>query len=188
MEKKTGNLIIISAPSGAGKTTICKAVLNRFRNMEFSVSHTTRKLRGSEKEGIDYHFISEAKFNKKTKNGEWAEWAKVHGNYYGTSAKLLDNGLALGKNILLDIDVQGAKQIIKKYPNSILVFIMPPSLSVLKKRLEQRAVDSSEVIKSRIKNAKQEIMHKDFYNHCIVNDSLDFAVDELVAILEKYNG
>ena len=181
-----GRLFIISAPSGTGKTTLCSAVLDRFPDMIFSVSYTTRKPRNGEKSGIDYHFIKKKDFKDKIEDGKWAEWAEVHGNYYGTSAELLDKGLDSGRDILLDIDVQGTILILKRYPESITIFVMPPSIEELKRRLELRNTDSSEVIVRRLENAKMEMAKKDLYRHVIINDQLPVAIEQLIAIIENY--
>ncbi len=182
----SGRLFIISAPSGTGKTTLCSAVLNRFPDMLFSVSYTTRKPRNGEKSGIDYHFIKKKDFKDKIEDGKWAEWAEVHGNYYGTSAELLDKGLDSGRDILLDIDVQGTILILKRYPESITIFVMPPSIEELKRRLELRNTDSGEVIARRLENAKMEMAKKDLYLHLIINDQLHDAIEQLIAVIENY--
>lgn len=181
-----GHLFIISAPSGAGKTTIVRAVLDRFADMLYSISYTTRKPRNGEQDGIDYNFISRDDFKKRIDGGEWAEWAEVHGNNYGTSAEILDNGLASGRNILLDIDVQGTIQILERYPDSITIFIMPPSLETLGKRLELRGTDSKADIARRLVNAEKEMAKKDLYRHIVVNDQLSEAIEKLISIIEKY--
>lgn len=182
----TGRLFILSAPSGAGKTTLRHAILDRFPEMIYSVSYTTRKPRPGEKNGKDYYFIKNEEFKKKIEKDKWAEWAKVHGNYYGTPAEFLDKGLALGFDILLEIDVQGAILILKRYPESITIFIMPPSLKVLMKRLEERGADSKEVIENRLLNAEKEIAQKNIYRHIIINDQLPKAIGELVSVIEQY--
>ncbi len=184
--KKQGVLFIISAPSGAGKSTLCRAVLNRFSDLVYSVSYTTRSLRGGEQNGVDYHFISKNEFERRISQGRWAEWAKVHGHYYGTSADFLDGELNDGRDILLDIDIQGAGQILQRYPDGVTIFIMPPSLKTLKSRLQSRGTDSPEVIAVRLKNAQDEIAQKDVYRHIIINDRLTDAIAELIAIFERY--
>jgi guanylate kinase len=181
-----GNLFIISAPSGAGKTTLCKALLERFPDIVYSISYTTRPPRGNEKNGRDYFFIEKEDFEKKLKEGYWTEWANVHGNYYGTSRDFLDNYLSKGRDILLDIDVQGTHQILEHYPNSVTIFIMPPSLEALRVRLEFRATDSVEVIEKRLKDAGKEMEQRYIYRHVIVNDNLDEAVDRLISIVANY--
>ncbi|MBA3017577.1 MAG: guanylate kinase [Proteobacteria bacterium] len=181
-----GNLFIITAPSGAGKTTLCKAVLDRIPDMLYSVSYTTRKPRKGEQNEIDYYFITEDDFKNRIKNGKWAEWAKVYGNYYGTSSEFIDKGLASGSDILLDIDFQGTLQILDRYHDSITIFIMPPSLDILKLRLESRGTDSKHVISRRIEVANKEMENKDFYRHVVINDNLSVAVADLISIVEKY--
>ena len=181
-----GRLFIISAPSGSGKTTLCSAVLNRFQDMLYSVSYTTRKPRNGEQSGIDYHFIAKKDFKDKIKTGKWAEWAKVHGNYYGTSAELLDKGLDSGRDIILDIDVQGTIRLLERYPESVTIFVMPPSIEELKRRLKLRNTDSSEIIARRLENAKIEMAKKDLYLHVIINDQLPDAIEKLIAVIENY--
>ena len=181
-----GNLFIISAPSGAGKTTICRAVLDRIPNMLYSVSYTTRKPRNGEQNGIDYYFITENDFKNRIKNGKWAEWAEVYGNYYGTSSEFIDTSLASGRDILLDIDFQGTLQILDQYHDSITIFIMPPSINILKLRLESRGTDSKHIISRRINAAEKDMKNKDFYRHVIINDKLSVAVADLISVIEKY--
>lgn len=181
-----GRLFILSAPSGTGKTTLCRALMKHFRDMLYSVSFTTREPRKDEISGADYHFISREDFAGKIKEGKWAEWAEVHGNFYGTSAEFLDEALASGRDVLLDIDVEGTRQILNRYPDSITVFIMPPDFEILRKRIESRGSDSREVIERRLKNAEREMAQKDLYRHVIINDSLDEAVADIVSIVERY--
>ncbi len=184
--RSSGRHFIISAPSGAGKSTLCKALLKRFGNIIFSISYTTRKPRPGEQDGVDYFFITQAEFKKGIKSGKWAEWAIVHENYYGTSTEYLDKKLLSGKDIVLEIDVQGAKQILEKYPESITIFIMAPSFDELRNRLESRGSDDPDVIERRMKNAKEEVAQKDLYQHIIVNDKLSRAEDEFLSLIEKY--
>ena len=184
--KKSGLLFIISAPSGAGKSTLCRAVRERFADLVYSISYTTRPPRGEEQNGVDYHFIAKDEFEKGIASGRWAEWAEVHDHYYGTSAEFLDWELSVGRDILLDIDIQGTRQILQRYPDGVTIFILPPSLEVLKSRLHFRDTDSPEVIAVRLKNAREEIAQKDFYRHIITNDRLAVAVAELITLIEKY--
>jgi guanylate kinase len=186
MTQGKGYLFIISAPSGAGKTTLCKALLARFQDMCYSVSYTTRKPRTGERTGVEYHFISKEDFIKGIETGKWAEWAEVHGNYYGTSAAFLDEKLSQGKDILMDIDVQGTIQIIKRYAHALTFFIKPPSLNILKSRLESRGTENPEAISKRLNAAKNEMEKMSFYRHVVVNDELPKAVSELAAIIETY--
>lgn len=187
MKPNRGHLFIISAPSGAGKTTLVKAVLQQFRDVLYSISYTTRKPRADEQDGIDYHFISKQDFKKGINKGRWAEWAEVYGNYYGTSAEFIEKGLSSGCDILLDIDVQGTLQILKHYPDSVTIFILPPSMNALRKRLEMRGSDSQAVIEKRLFNAKKEMIQKKMYRHIIVNDILSEAIKELSALFEEYH-
>ncbi len=186
MISNTANLYIISAPSGAGKTTLCRAVLERLQDITYSVSCTTRSPRRGEHDGVDYNFITIEDFKKGIETGRWAEWAEVYGNYYGTSAEFLDNCLASGNDILLDIDVQGAMQIIERYPDSITVFILPPSLDILRSRLESRGTESEQSIAKRLVAVEKEMEKKDLYRHVIINDKLSKAVLELIEIIKKY--
>ncbi len=182
----SGHLFIISAPSGAGKTTLCKILLERFPCLLFSVSFTTRPPRPGERNGKDYNFITREEFCRGIKKGLWAEWAEVHGNYYGTSANFLNNAMAEGKNVILDIDVQGAATMLRSYPDAVTIFIQPPSMEVLQSRLKKRSSDSETVIKKRLDAAVKEMAQKHLYSHIVVNDDLAKAVEELAAIVRQY--
>ena len=184
MPSRSPHLFIISAPSGAGKTTLCREVHRQFPQMLYSVSYTSRKPRKGERDGIDYHFIEPDEFKRSIDAGRWAEWALVHGNYYGTSADFLDEGLRAGKDILLDLDVQGTRQLLKRYSECVAIFIRPPSLEALRQRLEKRGTDSVESIAVRLENAEKEIAQQDLYHHVIVNDQLAAALKELVSVIE----
>jgi guanylate kinase len=186
MQPKSAHLFIIAAPSGGGKTTLCREVRKRFSDMLYSVSFTTRKLRDGEQEGVDYHFIDKTDFENRIAAGKWAEWALVHGHYYGTSGDFLDKGLSDGRDILLDIDVQGTRQILERYANSVTIFILPPSLEVLRQRLKARGTDSGKSIAVRLRNAEKEMDQQDLYHHVIVNDQLSKALAELISIIEHY--
>jgi guanylate kinase len=181
-----GHLFITSAPSGGGKSTLCAAALRRYPDLKYSVSTTSRSPRPGETHGVEYFFISGTEFEEKIKQAHWLEWAKVHDHYYGTSKVFVDTALAAGQDILLDIDVQGARQIIQKYPDSITIFIMPPSLDVLRARLESRQSDNRAVIEKRLVTAEKEMAQKHFYRHVIVNDNLNDAVERFVGIIEQY--
>ncbi len=186
MKTDQGTLFILSAPSGAGKTTLCNALLARFPDIRFSVSYTTRPPRPTERGGMDYCFITKEAFVRGIENGRWAEWAEVHGNFYGTSAEFLDSSLAAGHSVLLDIDVQGTLQILRRHPESVTIFIMPPSPEVLMRRLELRGMDADDVIETRLLNAKKEMAEKDRYRHVIVNDQLNEAIENLISTVERY--
>ena len=184
--KTSGRLFILSAPSGAGKTTLRNAVLEKYPDLLYSVSYTTRKPRHGEQNGVDYYFIGTDEFKAGIDQHRWAEWAEVHGHYYGTAADYIDTKIAAGRDILLDIDVRGARQILERYPESITIFIMPPSLEVLRERLESRATDNAAAIDLRLKNAQAEMIQKKHYRYVIVNDQLGEAVSELAGIIEKH--
>ena len=186
-EKKQGTVFIVSAPSGAGKTTLCNAVCDRFKSIVYSVSYTTRKPRPGELDGKDYHFVSADIFKKMIKEDRFAEWAEVYGNFYGTSLELINRNLTSGKDILFDIDVQGTIQLLEKYPDSITIFIMPPSLDKLRERLKSRGADDNQSILRRIESAENEIKKKNIYKHIIINDILDNAVKDLMKIIEKHH-
>lgn len=185
-EHRKGFLFVVSAPSGAGKTTLCRALRDAYSDIQYSVSHTTRKQRQGEEDGIDYHFTDKENFLHMRDGGCWAEWAEVHGHYYGTSAKNLDQALSGGHDILLDIDVQGTLQILKRYPDAVTIFIMAPSLDILKQRLSKRGTEDPQTIEKRLRNAEKEIARKSIYRHVIVNDDLSTAIDEIIRIVGKY--
>ena len=185
---KKGALFVVSAPSGAGKTTLCNMMRKRFPDIAYSISHTTRPPRKGEKNGVDYYFISKDEFETRIKNRRWVEWAKVHDNYYGTSLDFIESSVNKGKILLLDIDVQGAKQIKSAFPDAVTIFIMPPSFEVLENRLKERGTDGDEVIARRLENALAEMEEKAFYDHVIVNDDLDTAEKEMGEIFIKRGG
>ncbi|MDO9265066.1 MAG: guanylate kinase [Desulfosalsimonadaceae bacterium] len=183
----SGRLFIISAPSGAGKTTLCRAIRDLFPDLRYSVSYTTRPPRTGEQEGQDYFFISADEFKNSIERNTWAEWAQVHDHFYGTSAEFIDRHLSQGHDILLDIDVNGTRQILARYPESITIFILPPTFETLKERLLKRGTDSAQTIARRLKNAEMEIARKGMYQHIIVNDRLPDAVEALAAIIQNKN-
>lgn len=177
-------LLIISSPSGAGKTTLTRDLLDRFPDLTFSVSHTTRAPRANERDGEDYHFISKERFQQLVDANRFAEWAHVHGNYYGTSLDEIDRAKREGKaGILFDIDYQGARQIKAARPGAIGVFVLPPSMEELKLRLRNRASDDEETIDRRYRNARQEIEHFGLFDYIIVNDDLEHAKTRLRSIV-----
>ena len=183
-----GKLFIVSAPSGAGKTTLIRRVLPEFDSLAYSVSHTTRSPRDKEQEGVDYFFVTPEEFESRIDQDLWLEWARVHDNYYGTSKAFVRDTLAAGKSLLLDIDVQGACQIMDSDFDPVTVFITPPSFDVLAERLNKRGTDSPAVIEKRLKNAKEEVAFKDRYRHVIVNDDLETAVNALRDIFRQELG
>jgi len=182
-KRNRGSLFIVSAPSGAGKTTLCRKVLSTLPHLKFSVSYTTRQPRKGEVNDREYTFIRRDEFTGMIKKGDFIEWAEIHGELYGTSKKRLDELLAAGNDVLLDIDIQGASQVRKKSREGVYIFILPPSLKVLRTRLEKRMTDSQANIKKRLKAALSEIKEYTAYDYVIMNDVLNDAVRVLEAIV-----
>ena len=177
-----GILVVISSPSGAGKTTLAHRLAEQER-LEFSVSYTTRLPRPGETDGVDYKFITEDEFSSMVERNEFAEWAQVHGNRYGTAVHTVNRALEDGKDYLFDVDYQGGAQIRRQWPaESVLVFILPPSMAELERRLRRRATDSPEAIERRLAIAKRELEHFAEYDYLVVNDNLDTALKELSSI------
>ncbi|MBQ7456388.1 MAG: guanylate kinase [Desulfovibrio sp.] len=174
-----GIALVLSAPSGAGKSTLIALLRKDFPDFCYSVSCTTRPPRAQEIDGVDYHFIDRATFEQRKDAGYFAEWAQVHGNYYGTPIEPVRHALAEGHNLLFDIDVQGAKQLKQSLPEALFVFIVPPSIAELAKRLQGRGADSKETIAKRLANATQEISEATWYDALIVNDDLSKAYESL---------
>ncbi len=180
---KEGLLYIVSAPSGAGKTSLCKEIIDIFPNMRHSVSYTTRSPRPGEVNGIDYFFVSGEEFKRMVDDGEFAEWAEVHGNLYGTAIKTLEEYRKNGIDVILDIDCQGARKLKERCPGSVYIFILPPDFQELRRRLTGRNSDSSETIERRIRVAALEIKESRWYDYIIVNDVFARAVEELKSVL-----
>lgn len=178
-----GNVFIISAPSGAGKTTLCKEIIRIMPDTKFSVSYTTRRPRPGEIDGKDYIFVNEDTFKRMIENDEFAEWAEVHGNYYGTSMKALNDIIESGQDVILDIDVQGAQQMKDRFGTGVYIFVLPPSLDVLRRRLEERGQNSLEEIERRVRKAVEEIREYKKYDYVIVNDVFEEALNALRAII-----
>jgi guanylate kinase len=188
-----GILFIISAPSGSGKSTLVSEVRRLVEGLEFSISYTTREPRGSEENGREYWFTNRAEFERMIAAGEFLEWAEVFGsNYYGTAMSALKHARKAGHDLLLDIDVQGALQVMKKLPEAVSIFILPPSPQVLERRLRNRSqaegVHDEAVIAARLKQARQELSHLGDYKYALVNDALDQAATELRAIVLDARG
>jgi guanylate kinase len=181
--RRRGTLFVVSAPSGAGKTTLCHEVRQRVPHLAYSVSFTTRGPRPGEADGKDFHFVTEARFRALVAAHEFAEWAIVHGHLYGTSATALEAELAQGRDVLLDIDAQGAAQLRSRYPEAVLVFIVAPSMAELEQRLRERRSDAEGEIQRRLARAREEIGLWRQYQYLIVNRDRDEAVEELTAIV-----
>jgi len=178
-----GDLFIISAPSGAGKTTLARRLNEALPDTAFSVSHTTRQQRRNETHGVDYYFVSEAEFREMVDRGEFLEYARVFGNWYGTSKAAVRELMEQGKKVLLDIDWQGARAVRRRMPGCGSIFILPPSMEELERRLRERDQDSDEVIRQRMEQARDEMKHASEYEFVVVNDDFDRALAELCAIV-----
>ncbi|KTD50183.1 guanylate kinase [Legionella quinlivanii] len=179
----TGNLFIVAAPSGGGKTSLVKELVNSMPDIEVSVSHTTRSMRPAEKNGVDYFFVSESEFLRMINDSAFIEYARVFNHYYGTSVAQIKDRLAAGIDVVLDIDWQGAQQIRRLFPGSVSIFIIPPSLEILKQRLQNRKQDNEAVIGSRMLQAQEELSHYSEFDYLIVNDSFEVASAELRSIV-----
>ena len=178
-----GNLIILSAPSGTGKTTILKQVMPGLGPISFSISHTTRPPRTGEVDGVDYHFVSKDDFLHQKEQGDFLEWAEVHGNFYGTSVQSVLSTQETGQDVVLDIDTQGARQVREKLPEAASIFIIPPSWKEQEQRLRGRGTDDDATINLRLNNAKQELRDIDLYDFVVVNDTIEEAATMFRAIV-----
>ncbi len=183
MTSRRGTLFVVSAPSGAGKTTLCREVRMNVADLAYSVSYTTRAPRPGEVNDTDFHFISEERFRDLRDRGAFAEWARVHGNFYATGAGAIDEALANGRDVLLDIDTQGAAQLRARYPEAVLVFIVAPSMADLEQRLRERRSDPEREIQRRLTRAREEISLWRQYDYLIVNRDVKDAVEQLLAIV-----
>lgn len=183
MKDPVGTLYVISAPSGAGKTSLVKALLEKTEGIGVSVSHTTRAMRDGEQNGVDYHFIEKADFLKMTEESAFLEHAQVFDNYYGTAIANIEAKLNQGEDVILEIDWQGAAQVRKQLPYSVNIFILPPSQAALEERLRGRGQDSDEIIARRMRDAKSETSHYSEYDYLVVNDDFDNALAELTSIV-----
>ena len=182
-ERGVGLIFVISAPSGTGKTTLVREVMQRLPGLRFSVSYTTRLPRPNEKEGEDYLFVSHSLFQKMIEKNEFLEWAEVLGNRYGTPRPDLKRLESEGMDLILDIDTQGAKKVMKEIVRAVLIYLLPPSLKVLRERLTNRGVDSLEMIKFRLSNARRDMEEADRYHYVIINDKIEDAVEKLKCII-----
>jgi guanylate kinase len=184
LEKESkGSIFIVSAPSGAGKTTLCKQIISTIDNIRPSVSFTTRQPRPGEIPDEDYSFVCDAEFRAMVGRGDFVEWARVHGNFYGTSRRKLEELISVGHDVLLDIDTQGAQQIRKSFNNAVYIFILPPSMKELKHRLEGRMSNSAEDMNRRLQRAVDEIREYKKYDYVIVNDIIKTSLKKLEAII-----
>lgn len=179
-----GLLLVLSAPSGAGKTTLARRLQKDFPEAIFSISHTTRRPRGKEQDGIDYHFVDVDTFQKRIEAGEFVEWAEVHGHFYGSPRSIIDEARAQNGIAIFDIDVQGGQSIKRKYAEAILIFVLPPSLPELERRLRERRTDSDETIQKRLLGARSEMERgASTYDYIIVNDDFEKAYEELRSVV-----
>ncbi|GAB7563922.1 guanylate kinase [Methylobacillus methanolivorans] len=180
-----GNLFIITAPSGAGKTSLVRALLDGDEHIKLSVSHTTRQPRPGEEDGVHYHFVEESRFVELLNHGDFLESAQVHGAYYGTSQSTVNSVLAAGYDLILEIDWQGAQQVRNQYAEAISIFILPPSMEALEQRLNNRAQDSAEVIVRRLAAARDEMRHVAEFDYVTINDRFEHALEDLRAIIRS---
>lgn len=181
--KREGLILILSAPSGAGKTSLCRELFKTFPDIKESISYTTRKPRSGEVDGEAYYFVTREEFEQMVDEDAFAEWALVHGNMYGTALKTLEEARKNGVNLVLDIDCQGALKLKEQFEGGVYVFILPPSMDELRRRLENRSSDSQEVIERRIVRAADEIKESRWYDYIIINDNFEVACSELSAIV-----
>jgi guanylate kinase len=185
-EQTRGRLIVISAPSGAGKTSIARAILERMAGFRFSVSATTRPKRETETDGVDYFFLTKEEFLHRVQGAKFAEWEEIYGNYYGTLRSEIDQALASGERILFDIDVKGGLSIKRLYPEALLIFVEPPSLEVLYERLRSRRTESEVTLKQRMERVPMELAMGAGFDHRVVNDVLERAIAEVEKIVAEY--
>lgn len=183
VKQDLGALLVISGPSGTGKSTLCKGAMEHFDNLEFSVSYTTRPPRATEVHGRDYYFVGHETFDTLIQENRLAEWAIVHDNKYGTSLDAIQSRVSVGVNVILDIDSQGARQIKGRYQNAVFIFFVPPSMEILEKRLRGRGTDAPDVIERRLHNAVGEIQQCGWYDYIVVNDDYEHALEKFCAII-----
>lgn len=180
---RRGNVFVVSGPSGVGKSTLVRRVLEADPRVRFSVSHTTRRPRPGERDGVDYHFVDEAGFRELVATGAFLEWAEYQGNLYGTSRAAVDAPTREGFDMILEVEVQGAKQLQTRLPDAVRVFILPPSLEALETRLRERNTEDDVVTRRRLEIAREELAYAEQCQHRIVNESIDKAIDELLRVI-----
>jgi guanylate kinase len=185
---KRGHLFLVTAPSGAGKTSLVKALLRDHSNLKFSISYTTRPKRPNEEDGRDYHFVDKTEFERMVAAGEFLEHAQVFDNYYGTSRRTVEQEMAAGRDVLLEIDWQGAAQVRKLMPEAVSIFILPPTRGELERRLKARGTDDAAVIARRLRDAVTDMSHWDEFDYVVVNEDFERAVTELAAIVAGRGG
>ncbi len=183
MKGREGILFVVSAPSGAGKTTLCKAITGSLENITHSISYTTRQPRPGEVDGRDYYFVSQKRFQEMIESGDFAEYARVHSNYYGTSKRVLQDMVQEGIDVILDIDTQGARQIKSSAGKAVFIFIMPPSMEILEERLRNRKSDHEDEIRKRMQRAVEEIRDHAMYDYIVINRDFERALSELRSII-----
>jgi len=179
----TGLLSVISGPSGAGKSTIAKSLEQRIEGLQYSVSHTSRKPRSGERDGVNYYFVDRTTFEKMITEGAFVEWAEVYGHLYGTSLASINEQKSLDSDVLMDVDVQGARNIRKRFQASVLIFVLPPSIQVLENRLRQRGTDKEETIAKRMERAADDIRNCSWYDYIVINEDLEKATQEVQAVI-----
>jgi len=186
MNRADGRLFVLSSPSGGGKTTVIREAVKRNPELRYSVSATTRPARAGELEGVDYIFMKRGDFEERREAGDFLEWARVHGDFYGTPRKPVSAWLAEGRNILLDLDVQGAAAVRREMRESVLMFLVPPSITALRRRLEKRGTDSAETIERRVRQAEEELRQSEEYDFIIFNHRVEDAVTQLLSVIAHF--
>jgi guanylate kinase len=184
MKSRIGFPVVVAAPSGTGKTTVCRQVVSRDPKIEFSVSHTTRTRREGERDGVDYHFVDQAEFMREAESDGFLEWAVYNDRRYGTSWRAIEAPLAEGRDVLLEIEVQGARQVRERRPDARFIFLLPPSFEMLRARLTGRGTDTPEQVERRLELARRELEAVGDFDYAVVNDDLEACVRDVLAILE----